>query len=57
MIFIGFAIWSIFEQKNKTELCHSGYFLLPNFVNSIVNGFFFYVGCKVMRTIKDFNRH
>lgn len=59
-----FLVLAIFQKFDKSKvsnitssLCHTIYFILPNCFNQVANGFFFYIGVKVMRTINEFNCH
>lgn len=61
LVFVGFTIYQFWDQKvvrnKRSNLCHTFYFILPNIVNQIANAFFFYIGCKVMKSVNEFNSH
>ena len=61
LTFLGFAIYQFWDKKvidaNRSELCKTFYFILPNIVNQIANAFFFYIGLKVMKSVQAFNSH
>ena len=39
-----------------TSLCKTYYFILPNTVNQIVNIVFIFVGYKISKSIREFNK-
>ena len=59
VMFLGFSVYQYWDKKveteNRSSLCHTFYFILPSAVNQIINGFFFYTGFKVMRTVNELN--
>lgn len=60
-IFTALTLYQFWDKNVKSVgrsgLCHSIYFMLPNLVNQIVNAFFFYIGCHIMNTVKELNKH
>ena len=56
-VMLSMLVYQFWIDAARDHLCHTFYFLLPAFINIGINMFFFYIGCKVMRTIKAFNIH
>ena len=58
-LFFGFAIYQFWdenvENSQRSHLCHTFYFILPNIINQVANGFFFFVGKKVSKTVDAIN--
>lgn len=54
-IFLIMAIYQYWDgnvkKNSRSGLCKTVYFILPNCINQIANGFFFYIGVKVMKSI------
>lgn len=61
MVYMVFALYQFWDENvtkvDLSNLCHTFYFLLPNVFNQIANGFFLYIGCKVMQAIDVMNRN
>ena len=61
VLFLTFAIYQFFDTHvdvaDRSSLCHTQYFILPNMVNQIANCFFLYIGIKVSKNINEFNSH
>ena len=59
IVFVCLAVYQFWDKrvidKNIKSLCHTVYFILPASVNQLANCFFFYVGCKVNKTINELN--
>ena len=56
VIYTGLAIYQIvievkMDKFNRSNLCHSVYFLLTSFFNQLANCFFIFVGCRVRKTV------
>ena len=62
VLFLALAIYQVvYEAKegqlDRSNLCHSVYFLCTAFFNQLANCFFIYVGYKVLKTVKVYNAH
>ena len=56
-VFIGMMIWQIVgdEKRNgvlRNDLCHTAYFILASVFNQAANGFFIFIGLRILRTVQ-----
>ena len=62
VLFLALAIYQVVHEDKdsaleRSNLCHSVYFLCTAFFNQLANCFFIYVGYKVLKTVKMYNAH
>ena len=52
------TIYQIVEKpRYENDLCHSSFFIVADVLNQLACGFFTYMGCRVFKSVKQFNRH
>ena len=61
LVFAGLMVFQFFDKtvtdKPDNQLCKTPYFLIPAFVNQIINIIFFILGFKISSTITLYNQH
>lgn len=62
LLLVGVSVYQISYDVRTigdegSDLCHSWYFLTSAFFNQVANGFFIFIGCRVISMVRRYNKH